>query len=105
MQIMGAELLERLLAGDVYEVKMVFNERGAIIFAASRQHRDVKAEGISYEDNALAALLRRDLVEIRFHQSFNDATVTDVLHRLVKLDTVGYLVNVRITYQGRPIVL
>ncbi|MDX9912064.1 MAG: hypothetical protein RBS39_09550 [Phycisphaerales bacterium] len=41
-------------------MKKAFNDRGAIVFPASRQHREVKREGVSYEDNyrgnALAAM-------------------------------------------------
>jgi len=109
MKVLGAELLERLVAGDTHEAKMVFNERGAIVFPISSQHRDVKMEGISYEENymgnALAAILRRDAIEIRFHRAFNDAAVARIVGTLVKLPEFSCLATARVTYQGRAMVV
>ena len=61
MLLLGLEHLPHLLDKHVLSLKMAFNARGAIVFPVSRQHREMKAEGISYEDdykgNALAAML------------------------------------------------
>ncbi|MFT3684592.1 MAG: hypothetical protein QM783_06615 [Phycisphaerales bacterium] len=107
MTITGTEHLEPLIAGRVADAKMVFNERGAVIFPATRQHRDAKAEGISYEDNyagnALAAMLRRDAIEIRFHRAFNDAAVTRIVAALLTQPELSCVTHAKITYQGRAI--
>lgn len=48
----------------MHDAKLVFNECGAIVLPAKGQHREMKAEGISHEDddqgNTLAAMPRRD---------------------------------------------
>ncbi len=107
MIVTGAECIDGLLSGQVYDVKMVFNERGAIVFPASRQHREMKADGISYEDayagNALAAMVRRDAIEIRFHRAFDGRTVGLLVGRLLALPALAALAGARVTYQGAPI--
>jgi hypothetical protein len=107
MTVTGAEHLEALLAGRVYEVKMVFNGHGAIVFPADRQHREMKSEGISYEDNyagnALAAMVRRNAIEIRFHRAFGDKAVGRVVVELLAMPALAALALTHITYQGRTI--
>ncbi len=109
MTVVGAEYLERVVAGELYEVKMVFNERGAFVFPATHQHREMKLEGISYEDdykgNALAAMVRRDAVDIRFHRDFDDASVARLLSALFALPVLTSFGTPRVTYQGRTIVI
>jgi hypothetical protein len=107
--IVGAEHLGELFSGRVYDAKMVFNERGAIVFPATRQHCEMKAEGISYEDNytgnALAAMLRRTAIEIRFHRAFDDRTVGRILNAMLVEPALACFATAQITYQGRAIVL
>lgn len=107
MLIVGAELLTLLAGGSPREAKMVFNERGAIVFPVSHQHREMKAAGVSYEDdykgNAMAAMLRRDAIEIRFHQGFKDAEVCRIVAALLALPEFKSMQNARVTYQGREI--
>ncbi len=61
----------------------MFNENGVIFFAAGKQHRDMQTAGISYEDNykgnALAALLSKGMIEIRYHREFPDGRVSAIL--------------------------
>lgn len=107
MMIVGAELLEKLASGLVFEVKMAFNAAGAIVFPASEQHRDQKLPGISYEENyrgnALAAMIRPGEVEIRFHHDFGDADVARILKSVLARHEMRPLAGARATYQGRPI--
>ncbi|MFZ4574220.1 MAG: hypothetical protein ACOYN0_07465 [Phycisphaerales bacterium] len=109
MFVRGAEHLEEVIAGRVYDAKMVFNDRGAIVFPAKRQHREVKAEGISYEDdyrgNALAAMLRRDTIEIRFHGAYDDRAVARIVSQLLAMPELACLTKAQVTYQGRPITI
>ena len=109
MIVVSAELIEQLNFGKIHQAKMVFNHRGAIIIPVSKQHRDAKVEGISYEDNyvgnALAAMLRSDAIEIRFHQSFGDAAVANIVRKLVALPELSKFALARVTYQGRELTL
>lgn len=107
MIVIGAEILTRLMSAEIYDAKMVFNERGVILAPTSRQHRDLKSEGISYEDdykgNALAAMVRRDAIEIRFHRDFRDAAVARLVGQLLTLPQFAVLTNPQVTYQGRTL--
>ncbi len=105
MHIIGAQHLEALLSGTVHDLKLVFNAQGAILFPSSRQHREMKGDGISYEDNyagnALAAMLRRDAIEIRYHKQFSDATVAGIVGLLLSQPQLEPLKGAAVTYQGR----
>ncbi len=105
MIVQGGEHIEDVIAGRAYDAKMVFNDRGAIVFPATRQHRDMKAEGISYEDdyrgNALAAMLRRDAIEIRFHRDYDDQAVARIVSQLLAMPELACLARAQVTYQGR----
>lgn len=107
MFVRGAEHLEEIIAGRVHDAKMVFNDRGAIVFPGKRQHREVKAEGISYEDdyrgNALAAMLRRDAIEIRFHRAYEDRAVARIVSQLLTTPELACFAQAQVTYQGRPL--
>lgn len=109
MIVRGAEHLEEVFAGRVCDAKMVFNDHGAFVFPAKRQHREMKAEGISYEDdyrgNALAAMLRRDAIEIRFHREYDDKAVARIVSQLLTMPELACLKNARVTYQGRLITI
>lgn len=58
---------------------MVFNDRGAVVFPAKRQHRETSAEGTSYGNGArrksLDAMLRLDAIEIWCHCVYDDREV------------------------------
>lgn len=107
--VLGVEHLEQLLLGRVHDAKMVFNERGAIVFPVRQQHRDMKAEGISYEDNydgnALAAMLRAGAIEIRFHRAFDDRAVARIVGRLLALPEFSCMARATVTYQGRVVTI
>ena len=86
---------------------MVFNRWGAVVFSVGEQHRDVKGPGISYEDDykgsALAAMVRRDGIDVRFHRDFDDRAVVGILRELMALPEMAWLAEARVTYQGRLI--
>jgi hypothetical protein len=105
MLLLGTELLASLLDQAYFSAKMVFNERGAIICGADAEHRDQKAEGISYEDNyvgnALAAMLAPGRIEIRYHRAFKDGRVADIVTQLLAQPSLSQMVGWQVTYQGR----
>lgn len=110
MLILGADTLANWLASSTpFTGKAVFNESGAIFFSAMRQHREMKAEGISYEDdykgNALAAMLAPGSFEIRFHKAFPDGTVARIVAALVVQTELIALRGWRVTYQGRELLI
>lgn len=108
MLILGADYLTSLLAEGSFSAKMVFNARGAIVFPVSREHRDQKAPGISYEDdykgNALVAMLAPGKIEIRGHQGFSDSQVAEIVSMLLTLPELALLKDWTVVYRGRKVV-
>lgn len=104
MLLIGIEYIQSA-AEPGWSAKMVFNDRGAIFFSVKRQHREAKAEGISYEDNykgnALAAMLVPGKIEIRFHKAFSDSAVTDLVRTLLTDPRLSSMSGWQVTYQGR----
>lgn len=89
MLLLNLPHLQALTTACAPSAKMVFNANGAIFLPTAHQHRDHKAEGISYEDdykgNALAAMLAPGRIEVRYHSGYSDAEVTRILRNLVAL--------------------
>ena len=107
MYVSGTKFVHDLSDGAVSSIKMVFNAKGAIFFPASEQHRDQKADGISYEDdyagNALAALLTNQQIEVRYHRDFADAQVMSLIQLLTGHPGLLSIREWRLTYQGREL--
>lgn len=86
---------------------MVFNHVGAIIFPAMQEHRDQKAAGISYEDNyagnALAAMITRGRIEVRFHERFSAEQVSAILAELLSQPALQTLLPCERTYRGQAL--
>ena len=109
MRTLGIEHLLSLLERRTFTAKMVFNEKGAIFLPVGTEHREAKAEGISYEDNykgnALAAMVTTGRIEVRFHQAFKDAKVTAILRELLSTPELQPMKGCELTYQGRSLKL
>jgi hypothetical protein len=105
MILLGLDHILGLIEGKVHSGKTVFNASGAIFFPVSKQHSDMKAEGISYEDNykgnALAAMLAPGKIEIRFHKAFSDERVAAVVRELFSMPELAGMRGWVVTYQGR----
>lgn len=80
---LGANTAAALARDDLPHAKLVFNDRGFIACWSPIQHDTMKAEGISNEDNyrgnAMAAVLKPDAIEIRYHAALHDASVARLL--------------------------
>jgi hypothetical protein len=109
MILEGARVLADVAAEQTPEAKAVFNEHGIIVFPRFVEHRTMKREGISYEDdyagNALAAMIRPGAFEIRFHKSYSDQRVTLIVSAIVAETGFEVLSAWRVTYQGRPLTI
>ncbi len=105
MKITGADYLQRLDQTGNFMAKMVFNDHGAFIFSAQSQHSTMKMPGISYEhdarSNALAAILKPGMIEIRFDPRFNDDRVVGIMRKLLACPELVGLKGWKVTYQGR----
>jgi hypothetical protein len=107
MQVYDWLGLEQVFQEDHYQFKAVFNERGVIFFPVSRQHKEQKAEGISYDDgpagNALAAVITPGKVEIRYHTRFAAEKVRRIIEEILRDERLGRLRGSVVTYQGKVI--
>jgi hypothetical protein len=107
MLLIGADHLASQVGAKAWSLKMVFNERGAILLPVDRQHREMKATGISYEDDyrgdALAAMLSPGRIEIRYHKDFSDRKVARIIGALLQQPELPSLRAARVTYQGREL--
>ncbi len=99
--------LEEVLAKTHYRFKGIFNSRGVILFPMTRQHRETKAEGISYDDgptgNALAAVISPGQVDIRSHPRFTAESVRRILEEIFQDGRFEPLRGFTVTYQGKVI--
>src|SRR5688500_2547899 len=109
MNVSGIDYARELANGSRATAKVIFNASGAIVFPASEQHRDQKTVGVSYEDdykgNALAAMISKRQMEIRFHRNFSDAQVESVVSSLLQHPELSFIREYRVTYQGRELSL
>lgn len=107
MKILNPSLLQAALAPNGRTIKFVMNENAIAFFPVSLQHRDVKPEGLSYEDdyrgNALAGLIVGGKPEIRFHSAFSEERVRKLWCQFLAAPESTGLPLERPTYQGRAI--
>ena len=107
MKVHNVELIRQLVEQGEFSAKMVFNAKGALFFPVTNEHRDMKVEGISYEDDykgdAMAAMLAPGKIEIRFHEQYSDTRVGDIVSSLLSDPSLLFMKEWRVTYQGRDV--
>ncbi|MEK7950744.1 hypothetical protein [Luteolibacter soli] len=105
MKVFGLESLSPYLAAEGYFVKCVLNSSAAVFFPGTIQHRDVKQEGVSYEDdyrgNAMAATITPGMIDVRFHRDYPDEMVRSISKRLLALPEMAWAKEFMVRYQGR----
>jgi hypothetical protein len=88
-------------------LKFLLNDSAIAFFPATQQHRDMKWEGLSYEDdyrgNALAGIVTSERVEIRFHKAYSDERVKTIWSRASSLPDVANAGLGKVYYQGREV--
>lgn len=107
MKIHNPGLLQSALAPNAPTIKFIMNESGIAFFPVSQQHRDVKPEGLSYEDdyrgNAVAGLFVGGRAEIRYHAAFSEERIRNLWHQFLAAPECAGLAIGNPTYQGRAI--
>ena len=107
MKIMNLPLLQAAMAPNGPTTKFIMNESGIAFFSVSLQHRDVKPEGLSYEDdyrgNAVAGLFVSGRAEIRFHAAFSEERIRNLWRQFLTAPECAGLAIGNPTYQGRAI--
>jgi hypothetical protein len=74
MNIFGQHYLARHLAGEIYQIKVVCNDRGFVFGPVEKQHAQISAEGIVYrpdgKGSALAGMVYSEKFEMRASEHF-----------------------------------
>jgi hypothetical protein len=108
MTVTGIGSIQHYIDKPGYFVKCLITDSAAIFFPGTIQHRDVKRDGVSYEDdyqgNALAATIVPGRIDIRFHQDFSDERVRSICRLLLGLPTMKWASLFTVTYQGRTLI-
>ncbi len=105
MKAFGLENIAAAVSAEGYFVKCIVNATAAVFFPGSIQHRDVKREGVSYEDdyrgNAMAATLTPGMIDVRFHKDYADPVVKAIFDELLGLPEMKWAAGFAVRYQGR----
>ena len=108
MRVHGLESIAAETALEGYFVKCIVNRTDAVFFSAMIQHRDMKQEGVSYEDdyegNALASVIRPGKVEVRFHKEYSDDEVGRIFREILLLPEMQWASAFSVEYQGRTLI-
>src|SRR5689334_19817351 len=101
MRAIGLELLQ----GTSRNLKFILGDSMILFFPGSQQHREIKMEGLSYEDdyrgNAVAGLITSDHVEIRFHKAYSDDRLRAIWSHVLAIPEVAAAGLGGVYYQGR----
>lgn len=105
MRTSGLESIRHYISQQGYFVKCILTDSVAVFFPGSVQHRDVKSDGASYEDdyrgNALAATIVPGRIDVRFHEQYADERVSRICRDLVRNPDMIWATGFEVTYQGR----
>ena len=107
MTVSGIESIRHYITQAGYFVKCILTDSAAVFFPGTIQHRDVKQNGASYEDdyqgNALAATVAPGRIDIRFHQDYADERVRTICRDLFRCPDMAWASSFAILYQGRTL--
>jgi len=108
MKAFGLESITQNLESEGYFVKSIVNTSAAIFFPGTIQHREIKREGVSYEDdyqgNAMAVTITPGKIDIRFHSAYPDDTVRSIFQKLLSLPELRWASGFSVQYQGRSLI-
>ncbi|WP_309397235.1 hypothetical protein [Cerasicoccus maritimus] len=86
-------------------VKFILNESGIFFFSAQFEHRSMKEDALSYEDNyqgnALAGIVKKHMIEIRNHEAFAMERVQALVLRLREHPELGIVFQTPTYYHGK----
>lgn len=105
MKALGLESISSAISAEGYFVKCIVNPAAAVFFPGTIQHRDIKREGVSYEDdyrgNALAVTITPRMIDVRFHKEYADSLVASIFDQLLALPGMEWASDSTVRYQGR----
>lgn len=105
MKVLGFHSVESQVSEGGFLCKLIANESGVILFPYTTEHRDAGVAGIQYQDdsqgNALAAMVKENRIEFRFHKSFSDERVRNIARKMLALKEMSFAKRSTVTYQAR----
>ncbi|TWU18541.1 hypothetical protein Poly21_07050 [Allorhodopirellula heiligendammensis] len=108
MNVTGLECVGASIDQEGYLMKLIANETAAHFFPYTTEHRDIRIQGLNYEDdsagNALAAMVKPGVIEFRHHRAFSDQRVRQIAVRLIAHPVGEFASSFSIHYQGRILV-
>lgn len=107
MEIYGLESVEPELKNKEFVFKGIANDQAVVFFSSTLKHRDVKLEGLSYENddgNALAVTVFPRRMEVRSHRSFEPTRVRTIFRELLRDPQMAWGADHSVSYQGRDLI-
>lgn len=109
MRIYGLDSLSAQQKAENFAFKLLINQYVAAFFATSLEHRDVTFPGLRYEDdysgNALAAMVYRSRIELRYHQNFSSGQVAAIIQQLRPKLPTWMVADLVVSYHGKVLKL
>ena len=107
MKIISADLLQEELERPGYFLKAILNEHGIAFFSRKTEHRTVKFDGMSYEDDykgdALAAIITDGRIEIRNHRDYSGGRVGTIVSSLRERPELECIRDFSVQYRGEKL--
>lgn len=104
MKVISADFLQEELERPGYFLKAILNEHGVAFFSRKTEHRTVKFDGMSYEDdykgNALAAIITDGRIEMRNHRDYSSGRVGLIMSSLRERPELQCIRNFSVQYRG-----
>jgi hypothetical protein len=89
MLISGIDLFLRHLNGELFQIKVVANEKGFVFGPVERQHVELGTEGVQYrpdgKGNAVAGMLYSGKIEFRNDPRFSEARLRTLVQEFLKI--------------------
>jgi hypothetical protein len=105
MQVYGLDSIRVELDSGGYVVKLIAHEHAAAFFSRAAEHREIKVQGLNYEDdskgNALAAMMSPGRIDFRYHRAFSDERVKRIALAMLNHPDLRFAQEFQVTYQGR----
>lgn len=108
MRFFGLESIQAAIEAGGYQLKLIAHEQAVAFFPRTCEHREMKVQGLSYEDdskgNALAGMMSPGRIDFRHHRAFTDERVRTIALAILNHPELRFARAAQVTYQGRTIV-
>ena len=107
MKLIGEEFVSQANGREGLFCKFLANQSGIVFFSGRQEHRTVKLDGISYEEeykgNAMAGVVLPGRLEIRFHSGFSELQVSVIMSKALSMPSLYSLRYCELYYAGKKL--